>query len=361
MENVLVNMNWKDRVFLMTTNMERMRFEVARTILTYFPRDYIQMVFVGGVSEKEFIDEIMVEFIKYAFDNSQERHPLRYYVPYGVDENNDERMLYTRLRKYCQKYRDQEYEEFKRKGMYFEELRAKKMQTMDEKKEGYSITPMQYFEMTTLRDIAALKAFVENRLSNVKKVSNKLFEDMMREYDKNIEEWEKKSNESDYNKVFYSLAFFTIDWKYGFELAYLMAKKMEQLGVKEVDKNFFSILWARMIIQSFLGCNVSIDSRMIRPRQKMIDVLVPADLKWSDEIEVDRMCYAELLVIMAKLNNGIKLADSNTLREQFAKETTIEDWASFFKEYDIFAAWNKKELSSVRIRNMRKIISQMYK
>ena len=41
MENVLVNMNWKDRVFLMTTNMERMRFEVARTILTYFPRDYI--------------------------------------------------------------------------------------------------------------------------------------------------------------------------------------------------------------------------------------------------------------------------------------------------------------------------------
>ena len=65
----------------------------------------------------------------------------------------------------------QEYEEFKRKGMYFEELRAKKMQTMDEKKEGYSITPMQYFEMTTLRDIAALKAFVENRLSNVKKVS----------------------------------------------------------------------------------------------------------------------------------------------------------------------------------------------
>lgn len=193
----------------------------------------------------------MVEFIKYAFDNSQERHPLRYYVPYGVDENNDERMLYTRLRKYCQKYRDQEYEEFKRKGMQFEELRAKKMQTMDEKKEGYSITPMQYFEMTTLRDIAALKAFVENRLSNVKKVSNKLFEDMMREYDKNIEEWEKKSNESDYNKVFYSLAFFSIDWKYGFELAYLMAKKMEQLGVKEVDKNFFSILWARMTIQPF--------------------------------------------------------------------------------------------------------------
>ena len=58
-----------------------------------------------------------MEFIKYAFDNSQEKHPLRYYVPYGVDENNDERILYTRLLKYCQKYRDQEYEEFKQKGL----------------------------------------------------------------------------------------------------------------------------------------------------------------------------------------------------------------------------------------------------
>lgn len=88
--------------------MERMRFEIARAIITCFPKDYIEMAFVGGMSEKEFVDEIVVEFIKYAFDNSQEKHPLRYYVPYGVDENTDERMIYTRLLKYCQKYRDQE-------------------------------------------------------------------------------------------------------------------------------------------------------------------------------------------------------------------------------------------------------------
>ena len=345
----------------MTNNMERMKLEVIRAIVTCFPKDYIEMVFVGGVSEKEFVDEIIVEFIKYAFDNSQEKHPLRYYVPYGVDENNDVRMLYTRLLKYCQKYRDQEYEEFKRKGTDIEELKAKSMQTMDEKREGYSITPMQYFEMVNIHDIAALKAFVENRLSDVKKVSNTSFEEMMKEYDKNVDEWKKKSNENDYNKVFYSLAFFTIDWKYGFEFAYLLARKMEQLGVKEVDKNFFSILCARMTIKSFLGCEVGIDSRMIRPRQNMIDVLVPTALKWSDEIEFDQRCYAELLVIMAQLNNGLKLINGNTLREQFAKETTMEDWASFFKEYDIFAAWNKKELSSIRIRNMRKILGQIHK
>lgn len=345
----------------MTNNMERMRFEVARAIVSCFPKDYIEMAFVGGVSEKDFIDEVIVEFIKYAFDNSQEKHPLRYYVPYGVDDNTDERMVYTRLLKYSQKYRDQEYEEFKEKGIVIDELKAKSMQTMDEKKEGYAITPMQYFELTNIHDVAALKAFVENRLSDVKKIPNSVFQDMMTEYDQNVEKWKAQSLENDYNMVFYSLAFYTIDWKYGFEFAYKMAKKMEQINTKEVDRNFFSILYARLTIQSLLGCEVGIDSRMIKSRQNMIDTLVPKDLKWSDDIDDDQRCYAELLTIMAQLNNGIKLENGNTLREQFAKDTTMEDWASFFRVYDMFEAWSKKELSNAGIRNMRKVISQMHK
>lgn len=40
-----------------------------------------------------------------------------------------------------------------------------------------------------------------------------------------------------------------------------------------------------------------IDSKMIRPRQKVIDVPMPADLKWSDGIGFDQRCYARWLVI----------------------------------------------------------------
>ena len=345
----------------MTENMKRMRYEVIRAIMILFPKEYLDTVFVGGTSIEVFVNEILVEFIKYAFDNSQEKHPLRYYVPYGVDENTDERMVYSRMLAYCQKYRDQEYEEFKHMGADIEGLKAKSMRSVEEKREGYDITPMQYFEMTNIHDIAALKSFVEGRLKDVKKVSNTSFKEMMKEYDQNVENWSQKKNESDYNKVVYSLAFFTIDWKYGFEFAYLMAQKMEQLKVKEIDRNFFSILYARMTIKSLLGCQVGIDSRMIKARQKMIDVLIPNDLKWTDNTDFDIRCYAELLVILAQLNNGIQLESGGTLREQFAKETSMEDWASFFKEYDVFEAWTKKELSSIRIRNMRKVISQMHK
>lgn len=345
----------------MTKKMERMRSEVIKAILICFPKEYLDMVFVRSTSIEVFVNEILVEFIKYAFDNSQEKHSLRYYVPYGVDENTDERMVYSRLLAYCQKYRDQEYEEFKRKGADIEELKAKAMKSVEEKREGYDITPMQYFEMTNIHDIAALKSFVEGRLKDVKKVSNTSFKEMMVEYDQNVESWSQKKNESDYNKVFYSLAFFTIDWKYGFELAYLMAQKMEQLKVKEIDRDFFSILYARMTITSLLGCQVGTDSRMIKARQAMIDVLIPNDLEWTDNTDLDIRCYAELLVIMAQLNNGIQLESGGTLREQFAKETTMEDWASFFKDYNVFEAWNKKELGSTRIRNMRKVIRQMHK
>lgn len=156
----------------MTENMKRMRYEVIRAILILFPKEYLDTVFVGGTSIEVFVNEILVEFIKYAFDNSQEKHPLRYYVPYGVDENTDERMVYSRMLAYCQKYRDQEYEEFKHMGADIEELKAKSMRSVEEKREGYDITPMQYFEMTNIHDIAALKSFVEGRLKDVKKVSN---------------------------------------------------------------------------------------------------------------------------------------------------------------------------------------------
>lgn len=345
----------------MTKNMERMRSEIVRAILICFPKEYLDMVFVGGISIDIFVNEILIEFIKYAFDNSQEKHPLRYYVPYGVDENSSERMVYSRLLAYCQKYRDREYEEFKNMGADIEGLKAKAMQSMEDKKEGYDITPMQYFEMTNIHNIAALKSFVEGRLKDVKKVSNTSFKELMEEYDQNVEIWFQEKNKSDYNMVFYSLAFFTIDWKYGFEFAYLMSQKMEHLKVKEIDRNFFSILYARMTISSLLGCQVGIDSRMVKARQKMIDVLIPDNLEWTDDTNLEIRCYAELLVIMAQLINGIHLESGENLRKQFAKETTIADWASFFREYDIFEAWNKKELNSIRIRNMRRVISQMHK
>lgn len=345
----------------MTKNMESMRNEILRVIFNCFPEDYLDMVFAGGVGINDFVNEILVEFIKYSFDCTQETHPLRYYVPYGADENCDERMVYSRMLAYCQKYRNEEYNEYKAKGIDCEGLKAKRMQSMEEKKDGYDLTPMYFFEMKTLHDMAALKAFVERRLMDVKKVSNTTFVSMMSEYDRYIENWAEKRKESDYNMVFYSLAFYTIDWRFGFEFEYLLAKKMEQLKVKKIDKDFFTILCARMTIESLLGCIAETDNRMIKVRQRMIDILIPDDLNFSVEIGIVQRCYVELLVIIEEIKSGIELNSGQTLRQYFSENTTMEDWASFFRDYDMFEVWHCKELNNTRIRNMRKIMSQLHK
>ena len=309
----------------------------------------------------DFVNEIIVEFIKFSFDKSQEPHPLRYYIPYGVDENRDERMRYSRILGYCQKYRDIEYSEIGGKSPEFEALKAKKMQTMEDKKDGYDLTPMQFYELSTLQELQALKGFTERRLESVKKVPNSNFIDMMDEYDHFIENMISESKKSDYDMVFYSLAFFTLDWKYAFELTYLIAKRMEQIGVKELPTEYFGLLTARTTVQSMLGCQVSIDSRMVKARQKMISNLIPDDMVVTDEVEFDRGIFAEYLFVIAQLNKGIQLANGQTLREWFADNTRMEDWASFFRDYNIFTAWNKKELGNTTIRNMRKIMNQIHK
>ena len=339
----------------MTKSMEYMRNEIFRAIFNFFPEDYIDIVFTGDVGITDFVNEILIYFINYSFEYCQEKHSLRYYVPYGVDENCDERMKYCRMIAYSHKYKNQRYNELKAKGFKCDGLKVKKIKSMQEKKGGYDLTPMRFFELETLHDMVALKAFVEGRIMNVKKVSNTNFISMMSEYDKYVEKWAEKRKADDYSMVFYSLAFFTIDWKYGFEFAYLLAKKMEELKIKEIDEKFFTLYCAQMTIQSWLGCCVFTDSIMIKVRQSMIDILFTDDLIQSNEIEFYQRCYAELLVIMSKL------ITNQSLRQYFLENTTMEDWASFFREYDMFAAWHRKELNNIRIRNMRNIMKQMHK
>lgn len=340
----------------MSDNMERIRSEIASTIHFYFDKDFLDNAFSGEIKIDEFVDEVLVEFIKYEFDNSQEEHSLRYYLNYSEDSNADERMRYSRVIDYSQKYRNREYEYYKNFGIEIEGLKAKPMLTMREKLDGHDLTPMHFLELTTLLDIAVFKSYTEKRLMNIKKVSNLLFEEMMVEYDQNVKMWSEARDKSDYNMVFYSLAFFTVEWCYGFEFAYLMAKKMEQLKIKEIDKNIFLILSSKVILFFSSWHLVDVESRMVKLRQRMIDVLIPSDLKWTDKTEWETLHYKDLLIIMKQLKDGGKF---KLLREKFVKETTIEDWASFFKDYDIFGVWNKKEFSSTRIRNMRKVLSQL--
>jgi hypothetical protein len=62
--------------------------------------EYIQSVFSGKLDVDDFVDQVILECIKNAFDNTQEMHSLRYFLKKnGYDDNidTDVRMRYSRL------------------------------------------------------------------------------------------------------------------------------------------------------------------------------------------------------------------------------------------------------------------------
>ena len=46
-------------------------------------------------------------------------------------------------------------------------------------------------------------------------------------------------------------------------------------------------------------------------------------------------------------------------KEWFRKESSMEDWASFFRYYDLFGIWQRKEWTGKRIRYMRKLFDMV--
>lgn len=55
-------------------------------------------------------------------------------------------------------------------------------------------------------------------------------------------------------------------------------------------------------------------------------------------------------------------ADANSgllLKDWFVQETTIDDWAEFLKDYDLFSVYKKKEWTDQRNKKVRDLIKQM--
>lgn len=117
------------------------------------------------------------------YDVKMEKSSLRSHLMKNNMPEDSDKAAYSRIQKYAQKYRDREADRRLENGEPMDEesinlLRGLSMDTIEEKTSGYQINDMQFFELTQLRNIRLLKAFVEHRLENSKKVSNTAFREM---------------------------------------------------------------------------------------------------------------------------------------------------------------------------------------
>lgn len=338
---------------MLTDKMELLYKDIIASLgqLPLEVRDYIfgfdgeeDMDWVFGVAEY-----ILVEYIKYSFDFDDPEYPLRHFLG---DADDSERMLQSRIIKYVMKYKKREIESKCGKIPSNHKFSDTDMDGIDKKLKGYRITEMNFFEHQNIHDLEVIKSIVERRIVSSKKVSNVRFQDMFEKYDEFVESLIERSKKSDKDMVFASLALFTLEWHYPIETFYHLSCLMEEDGLKTVDKSALVLICGSVQLESRFGGWVYTDSRMVKERQLILPYLFGKD---TDDFGRETMedLIKEIIVVCVRYIETVYTNDGDLYKEWFRKESTVADWASFFRLYNIFSIWRKKEWTRARIQNVR--------
>ncbi len=311
--------------------------------------DEVDMEWVLGMA-----GYIIMEYIKYSYDYADPEYSLRHFRK--KHDTDDERMLQSRIMKYVLKYKKREIDLSGQElppGHKFVDV---SMDGIDKKLKGHRLTEMNYFEHQNIHNLDIIKAIVENRISDSKKISNTRFQDIFSQYDDFVEDMIRKSKNSDFDMVFYSIAFFTFEWHYPVDLFYYISRIMEENDIDEVNQSDLNLLCGNVEIESMFTGWVSTQSRMIRERlcfaAGLFDKEAPSHVK-----EELRTLIKELIVLGVQYKETVYCDDGTMYKDWFRTESSLPDWASFFRYYDIFSIWEKKEWTPKRIQNMRKLFT----
>ena len=293
---------------------------------------------------------IILEFIKYSYDYADPEYSLRHFLKNNDDDS--ERMLQSRTMQYVLRHKKREIE-IKGGSISREHKFANiEMDTIDKKLKGHRLTEMNFFENQIIHDLELIKSIVERRIVSSKKVSNKHFQEIFEQYDEFVECLIERSKRSDEDMVFASLALFTFEWHYPIETFYELACIMEEEGLDTVDQDSLILTCGFVDLESSFGGWYTTDSRMVKERLLILPYLFG---KKTDDIRRRTMkeLIKEILVLVVQYTELMGADDGGTYKDWFRKESSMEDWASFFRFYDIFAIWQRKEWTRTRIQNVR--------
>ena len=295
---------------------------------------------------------IALECIKYSYDHDDPEYPLRHFLENVNDDS--ERMLQSRIMKYVLDHKKKEIQDCDVKFPPDHKFAVTDMNGIDKKLQGYRLTAMNFFEHQNIHDMDLIKAIVERRIVSSKKISNDRFQEMFKQYDDFVETLIERSKKSDEDMVFASLALFTLEWHYPIETFYYLSQIMEKEELQTVDREALGLICGRVAVQSqFGGGWVTNDSRMVKERMMVLPYLFGRE---TDDFVRDTMksMIKEIIVVCTRhMECLITEEEGDLYKEWFRKESSMTDWASFFRYYNIFAIWQKKEWTRERIQHMR--------
>ena len=333
-----------------------------------FPGDYVEGVVGGILDMADIVRMAMINAIRDVFEQVSEKKSLRYHLNHkGIDyDDKSTVMRYSRHMKFIMEQRKLEYERLaETHGITPEmaDLIPPDMNDIKNKKDGYKLNDMQFFEINNIMENEFTKALTENRLTNSKKISNDRFKDIMGQYDAIIENLNSEWDKNDHTAVFNTIAAFVLEWKFPVHFLYSIAKRMEELGISEFcdEQSRIGILTANINVESiYWGNHFSVPSRMVTVRDRYIDIILkePAE---SDYYMDEYIRYCEALNLICQIRQNTDVIDGMSVKDWFLKNTEEEDWASFCRDYNIFETINpeKKEWTDKRIRYFRKLYDKI--
>lgn len=296
---------------------------------------------------------IIMEYIKYAFDYDDPEYSLRHFWK-EKNDTDDERMRQSRIIEHVLKYKKREIDLFGAEVPPNQKFANVSMDDIESKLKGYRFTEMNYFEHQNIHDLDIIKAIYLNRIGSAKKISNARFQEIFDQYDAFVKDIMTKSKTNNKDMVFYSIAFFTLEWHYPIELFYYIACVMEESGIQEIDKSNLVLLCGNVEIESMYSGWVATQSRMVKERLRFADLLFRKETPLLVKEELISM-IKEIIALVVYYKESLYSEGEMKYIDWFRIESSVSDWASFFRYYDVFSIWKKKEWTPKRIQNMRKL------
>ena len=129
---------------------------------------------------------------------------------------------------------------------------------------------------------------------------------------------------------------------------------MEESGIQEYNLSDVILLCGNVEIESIYSERVTTPSRMIIERLFFAGTLFDNEFDLPAKEEL-RALIKEFIALGVRYKETVLCDDGTRYIDWFRTESGMSDWASFFRYYDMFSIWKRKEWTPKRIQNMRKL------
>lgn len=350
---------------MLTERMSSIYGFIKKSLLRILPEEYRRLVF-SRASVDDIVLRMLFECCEYAFLTKADKGSLWSHMK-RQDPSFDEtdtgialRMKLQRAAAYMNRLGEKLSEHVK------QEFDMEIASVHFPKEDGhYSLSSYDFLTLGHVDDIQLVKVVLDRKFLS-EKFYNDNFRACSNDYDNACSKLESTRKENDEMEVISSMCMFSLESQFYFDFLYEVTSCMEENHIRELPdiKDRFTAFCYEPTIRPYLSYHpawrflprITVVSRAIHIRRLFVSDIV---LKSGTDYEYSRSIFLELLYLIEYFRLALIYEDCR-LNDWIDENTFEEDWASVFREYDVFRACvPNKYWSNKKIRYAKQIYKEM--